>query len=109
MAKSSPILNAFNAGELSPEFKGRIDLEKFRKGCERLENFLPRIHGPARKRPGSRFVNETKTSANRARLIPFEYSTTQAYVLEFGDKYIRFYANGGVVLSGGLPYEIVSP
>ena len=56
MAKSSPILNAFNAGELSPEFKGRIDLEKFRKGCERLENFLPRIHGPARKRPGSRFV-----------------------------------------------------
>ena len=109
MAKSSPILNAFNAGELSPEFKGRIDLEKFRKGCERLENFLPRIHGPARKRPGSRFVNETKNSATRTRLIPFEFSTTQAYVLEFGDEYIRFYANGGVVLSGGLPYEIVSP
>lgn len=31
------------------------------------------------------------------------------HVLEFGDEYIRFYANGGVVLSGGLPYEIVSP
>jgi len=110
MAKSSPILNAFNAGELSPEFKGRIDLEKFRKGCERLENFLPRIHGPARKRPGSRFVNEVKDSADRARLIPFEFSTTQAYVLEFGDEYVRFYANHGVIESSpGVPYEIASP
>ena len=110
MAKSSPILNAFNAGELSPEFKGRIDLEKFRKGCERLENFLPRIHGPARKRPGTRFVAEVKDSADATRLIPFEYSTTQAYVLEFGDLYIRFYLDGGVVESSpGVPYEIVSP
>lgn len=109
MPKASPILLAFNAGELSPEFKGRIDLEKYKKGCDTLENFLPRIHGPARKRPGSRFVNEVKDSTKRVRLIPFEYSTTQAYILEFGQGYIRFYANGGVVLSGGLPYEITNP
>jgi hypothetical protein len=109
MSKASPILLAFNAGELSPEFKGRIDLEKYKKGCEDLENFLPRIHGPARKRPGTRFVNEVDDSTKRVRLIPFEYSTTQAYILEFGEGYIRFYANGGVVLSGGLPYEITNP
>jgi len=109
MAKASPIISSFNAGELSPQLKGRPDIEKYRNGCETLENFLPRVHGPIRKRPGTRFVNEVKTSTKKTRLISFEYSTIQAYVLEFGDKYVRFYANGGVVLSGGLPYEIVSP
>ena len=110
MPKASPIQNSFNAGELSPQLKGRVDLrEKYDNGCETLENFLPQIHGPARKRPGTRFVREVKDSTKNTRLISFEYSTEQAYILEFGDEYIRFYKDGGVILSGGSPYEIVSP
>ena len=109
MAKASPIQYSFNAGELSPQLKGRVDIKKYANGCETLENFLPRIHGPIRKRPGTRFVREVKTSADSCRLIPFEFSTTQAYVLEFGDAYVRFYQDGGVILDGGVPYEIVSP
>lgn len=110
MAKVSVIQNSFNAGELSPRLKARIDLQaKYTNGCEILENFLPTIQGPAKKRPGTRFVNEVKNSANNVRLFPFQYSIEQAYVLEFGDTYIRFYKDGGVILSGGLPYEIVSP
>lgn len=109
MAKASPIQSSFNAGELSPQLKGRIDLQKYKNGCETLYNFLPQLYGPARKRPGTRFVREVKTSANAVRLIPFEYSTEQAYVLEFGNQYIRFYANGGIVINGGGPYEISSP
>lgn len=109
MAKASPIQNSFNAGELSPQLRGRADLEKYRNGCETLENFLPQVFGPARKRPGTRFVREIGDSANAARLIPFEFSSTQAFALEFGDQTIRFYADGGVVLNGGSPYEIVSP
>jgi hypothetical protein len=54
-------------------------------------------------------VNEVKDSSNLGRLIPFEFSTQQAYILEFGDQYIRFYKDGGVILSGGTPYEISSP
>lgn len=109
MARASPIQNSFNAGELSPQLRGRADLEKYRNGCETLENFLPQVFGPARKRPGTRFVREIGDSANAARLIPFEFSSTQAFALEFGDQTIRFYADGGVVLNGGSPYEIVSP
>ncbi len=106
----APAQTSFNAGELSPLLKGRPTLDKYRNGCETLENFIPQIQGPARKRPGTRFVAEVKDSADAARLIPFEYSNTQAYVLEFGDLYIRFYLDGGVVESSpGVPYEIVSP
>ena len=108
--RASPIQQSFNAGELSPQLKARSDLEKYKSGCETMENFLPQISGPARKRSGTRFVREVKTSASATRLIPFEYSTTQAYVLEFGDLYVRFYLAGGVVESSpGVPYEIVSP
>jgi hypothetical protein len=108
--KASPSQTSFNAGELSPLLKGRPSLDKFKNGCEVLENFIPQIQGPAKKRPGTRFVAEVKDSADLGRLIPFEYSTTQAYVLEFGDLYIRFFLDGGAVESSpGVPYEVTSP
>lgn len=109
MPKASVIQNQFNAGELSPQLKGRTDLDKYSSGCETLENFLPQVHGPVKKRPGTRFVKEVKDSTKTVRLMPFEYSTEQAYVLEFGDLYVRFYKDGGNIVSGGSPYEIVSP
>jgi hypothetical protein len=109
MARVSPIQNSFNAGELSPQLRGRFDLDKYKNGCEVLENFLPQVFGPAQKRPGTRFVRATANSAVRSRLIPFEFSATQAFAVEFGDETVRFYADGGVILNGGSPYQIASP
>jgi hypothetical protein len=109
MAKASPIQSSFNAGELSAALEGRTDLSKYSSGCKRLENFIPMIQGPARRRSGTRFVEEVKTSANRTWLLRFEFSETQAYILEFGNQYIRFYTNHGQVLNGGSTYEIASP
>ena len=108
MAKVSPIQNSFNAGEMSPQLRGRTDLEKYKSGCATLQNFLPQIFGPAQKRPGTRFVREVKDSTKQVRLIPFEFSSTQSVALEFGHNYIRFHADGGTVLSGGSPYEVVT-
>ena len=109
MPKASPLRSSFNAGELSPLMDGRTDVAKYNNGCRVLENFIPSVQGPAVRRAGTRYVNEVKASANRTWLAKFEFNTTQAYVLEFGHQYIRFYTNHGVLLSGGLPYEIVSP
>ena len=78
-------------------------------GCQVMENFLPLTHGPAAFRQGTRFIAETKTSSKVSRLIPFEFSTEQAYILEFGDIYLRVFKDRGQVISGGNPYEIVSP
>lgn len=109
MARVSPIITSFNAGELSPQLYGRVDVEKYVAGCRKMENFIPLVHGPARRRPGSYFVAEVKNSAKAVRTIPFEFSVTQAYILEFGDQYIRFYKDQGRIESGGAAYEIVSP
>lgn len=102
----TPIVNSFSAGELSPRLMGRTDSPKYGAGCEVMENFLALPHGGARRRGGTRFITEVKNSAHTTRLIPFEYSVDQTYVLEFGDQYIRFYTNGGQVQSGGSAYEI---
>ena len=109
MPKVSHIQNSFNAGELSPKVRGRFDLKKYVAGCSILENAIPQVHGPAKKRAGTRYVAEGKDSTKIARLMPFEYNVEQAYILEWGELYLRFFANGGVVLSGMSPYEIATP
>jgi hypothetical protein len=49
------------------------------------------------KRPGTMHVKEVKTSSEKVRLIEFEFSTTQAYILEFGDQYIRVYKDHAII------------
>jgi hypothetical protein len=93
---------SFAGGIITPELYGRIDLTKFQSGLAECENFLVLPHGPAAKRPGFEFIKEVKTSAKATRLIPFAYSTTQTYALEFGDLYIRFYTQGGQLLTGSV-------
>lgn len=109
MARVSAYQTNFAAGEWSPRLRGRSDLAKYSNALQRLENMIVWPHGGAARRGGTRFVSEVKTSANKTRLVRFEFSVTQAYILEFGDLYVRFYANNGVVESGGLPVEIVTP
>ena len=108
--RASPIIQSTNAGELSPYLDGRTDIAKYANGARRIENFLPMLQGPATRRAGSRFVKEAKASANRSWLVKFEYSATQAYIIEFGDLYCRFYTLEGWLESApNVAYEIVSP
>lgn len=112
MARATPILTNFTAGELSERLEGRVDLSKYANGCRRLENMTVFPQGGAKRRGGTRFVSGVKDHTKMVRLIPFEFSTQQAYVIEFGDGYCRFYKDGGVIVESGDPetiYEISSP
>ena len=110
MPKASPLRSAFNAGELSPLMDGRTDVAKYANGVRELTNFIPAVQGPAVRRPGTRFVREVKTSSQRTWLVRFEFNVDQVFILEFGNNYIRFYTDHGVLLDlDGNPYEIPSP
>ena len=109
MARVAAQLTNFTAGELSPRLDGRNDLAKYSAGCATVENMVIYPHGAAARRPGTQFVASVKTPAAKTRLIPFEFSTEQTYILEFGNQYIRFYRNNGQIESGGSPYEISTP
>ena len=109
MAKASHAFTNFTAGELSPRLDGRTDVNKYFNGCSRLENFIIHPHGGASRRPGTKFIASVKTAANATRLIPFEFSVTQTYVLEFGHNYFRIYKDGGQVVSSGSAVEVATP
>jgi hypothetical protein len=110
MPQVTAIQSNFTAGEISPYLFSRIDLEKYRNGCYTLQNFIAQRYGGIRKRGGTEYINEVKDSSKSVRLVSFVYSVTQAYVLEFGDLYVRFYTNGGILESSpGVPVEVVTP
>jgi|11_taG_2_1085331.scaffolds.fasta_scaffold01168_6 hypothetical protein len=109
MGRVAVEITNFTGGELSPRLDGRNDLSKYNSGCKTLENMIVYPHGSASRRSGSQFVSEVKDSSKKTRLISFEFSTIQTYILEFGDQYIRFYKDSGQILSGGSAYEISSP
>ena len=56
-----PIIN-LNSGEFSPLIDVRSDIEKYKSGCRKLENFIPRVYGVVERRPGTKFIAEAKVS-----------------------------------------------
>ena len=102
MAKVSPAISNFNGGEVGPLLSGRVDFEKYSSSCYKMERFVPTVQGPAKRMPGTRFVLPTKYQSKKSYLKRFEFSFDQAYVLEFGDQYVRFFTDRGVVLGDTL-------
>jgi hypothetical protein len=102
MARVAVELTNFTGGELSPRLDGRTDLTKYTSGCATLENLVVYPHGSAARRPGSTFLAEVADSDNKTRLIPFEFSTTQTYMLEFSNLKMRVYKDSGAVLEGNI-------
>lgn len=90
------ILNSFSAGELSELLSAREDLSKYHAGCSLMENMFPLPQGGAQKRPGTVYVAGSK-SDTKIRLLPFEYSTEQSYIIELGNQYARFFTSNAVV------------
>ncbi len=100
----------FTGGVLSPHMFARTDFQKYANGAEILTNMVARVTGGAARRAGSLFVAQAKNlgafqstafqndafqvpATRTVRLIPFVFNITQAYVLEVGPKYFRFYRN----------------
>ncbi|MER9459672.1 hypothetical protein NKI80_07180 [Mesorhizobium sp. M0387] len=97
MATLYPIQDTFVRGEISPRLHARASLDLYRAALSQCTNLVTLPHGGIRKRGGSYFVNEVKTSSKATRGIPFIFSADQAYCLEFGDLYIRVFAYGARV------------
>ena len=81
MARATPLKASFNSGELNPRLAARSDFDKYKNGCEVLENMIPLAEGGSMRRPGTRHVAEVADSTSDTRVKRFLFSTTQAYVL----------------------------
>lgn len=89
IASGAVFINSFNSGQLSPKMKNRIDTDKRSMGVETLENMMVRPQGMVFRRNGTEYISDCND--DNIRLIPFEYSNTDAYVLEFSNGQIGFF------------------
>jgi hypothetical protein len=99
----------FSRGEVPPELYGRTEDPRYWTALRRMTNFFVTMHGAAKNRAGTKLVAAVKDSTQQVRLIPFVFSSTQTYMLEFGNFYVRFHQNGGQVVAAGVPYEVATP
>ena len=93
-----PIRPSFAAGVLAPALHKRTDLNQYYLGLRTGSNVIVLPHGGVVNRPGFEYIGTVKDSSKEVRVVPFEFSTTQAYVLEFGDYYMRVFKDGGQVV-----------
>jgi hypothetical protein len=98
MARSAPAFSSFTAGEVSPRMEGRVTLDTYREGLADMTNLLVLPQGGVTRRPGTEYLGEIKNSAQAARLIPFQFKTTDTYILEFGNQTMRVFRSGLQVL-----------
>ncbi|MGE0255081.1 MAG: hypothetical protein AB7N54_13060 [Alphaproteobacteria bacterium] len=91
MPRANPLQAAVNAGEFSPRMAARVDFARYEAAGAVVENLLPLAQGGLARRPGTRHVAAARDAEGGVRLLPFQFSTGQAYVIEAGDGYFRFH------------------
>lgn len=86
MSRATSIQTNFTTGEVDPLLNSRIDINQYYNGLDKARNILIQPQGGANRRPGLQFISEIPSGANPSsgcRLVPFEFSTTQSYMLLF--------------------------
>jgi hypothetical protein len=91
--------SSFANGEVSYDMWGRDDYAKYFVSAKTLENFMPLPYGGAQNRPGTKFIAEVKDSSKKVKLLPFQFSVEQAYIIEAGENYFRYYKDGGQIIN----------
>jgi hypothetical protein len=104
------MVHNFASGEASPSFEGRADHARYANSLRTCLNYVVQPKGGVVRRAGSVYLAAVKDPASAVRLAKFEFSITQAYLLELGPSYIRFYKNGARLENPpGTPVEVATP
>ena len=112
MARFLSVQTNFSTGELDPLLRARIDLEAYNNAVEKATNVVIQPQGGMRRRPGLKHIlalpnSGSESTANGVRLVPFEFSTSDSYMLCFTHNRMHVFRNGAQVLDingGSLDY-----
>ena len=97
MSRIHSLYTSFNNGELTPRALGRARLSKYTSSLNTCSNFLPTVYGGLYNRPGTAYIATLEDPTSKSILIPFEASSTEAYILETNSGYFRLYRNNTFV------------
>ena len=100
MSRAVTIQTNFTTGEVDPLLKSRIDINQYYNALDQARNVLIQPQGGIERRPGLQFIFEVPSAANPQngmKLIPFEFSTTQSYMLLFVHNRMYIFKNKELV------------
>ena len=80
--------------------EARVDFERYPNAAKMCRNMVLFPQGGITRRPGTRFVVECKDSSVATRILPFEFSESDSYIVEFGALYMRFCRLQGQITIG---------
>lgn len=112
MARFVTVQTNFSSGELDPLLRARVDLPAHANGLEEATNVIVQPQGGVRRRPGTKYLmslpnSSTESAGNGVRLVPFEFSTSDSYMLCFTHNRMHVFKNNAQVLDingGTLDY-----
>ncbi len=92
----------FSTGELDPLLRARVDLQAYSNALSKATNVLIQPQGGLRRRPGLKHILElpntsTASAGNGVRLVPFQFSVDDSYMLCFTHNRMYVIKNGAVV------------
>ena len=98
MARFVSIQTNFTTGELDPLLKARVDLKARQNALETARNVVCQPQGGVKRRPGTKFINELGGSPeNGVRLVHFEFSVDDSYMLCFTNNRMYVYKNKALI------------
>ena len=88
MARFIDFQTNFSTGELDPLLRARVDIPQYANALAKATNVIVQPQGGVRRRPGTKHIFElpnssTPSAANGVRLIAFEFSVDDSYMLCF--------------------------
>jgi hypothetical protein len=108
MPRFVDIQTNFSTGELDPLLRSRIDLAQYNNALAKATNVVVQPQGGIRRRPGLKYIAELpNTAANGVRLVPFEFSVDDSYMLCFVNERMYVFKDGVQItaINGGAnPY-----
>tara|TARA_R100000951_G_scaffold115773_1_gene125009 strand:+ start:1587 stop:3602 length:2016 start_codon:yes stop_codon:yes gene_type:complete len=81
MARIVQFQTNFSVGELDPLLRARTDLQQYQNALASAENVTIQPQGGASRRPGLKFIYDFGSSFTSFKMIPFEYSVDDSYLL----------------------------
>ena len=95
MARYTQFQTNFSVGELDPLLRARTDLEQYANGLESAKNVIIHPQGGATRRPGLRSITQLydNPTAVEFKLIPFQFSRTDTYLLAVQPGLIKVFKN----------------
>ena len=92
----------FTAGEIDPLIRARNDLKSYGNGLAKATNVLCQPQGGITRRSGTRYITAlpntgTDSAGNGVRLVAFEFSTSDSYMLCFTHNRMYVFKAGALV------------